>query len=72
LYYDIKAFYEIDFLNDECGCTIVVCLVHDVQSKKKTLNIKIKDDNPSIKSTRQIRAQVDTTQKKTKANNQQK
>jgi hypothetical protein len=32
--------------------------------RKKTLYIKIKDDNLSIKSTRQMRAQVDTTPKK--------
>jgi len=35
--------------------------------------IKIKDGNPSIKSTRKMRAQVNTTQKiKMKANNQKK
>jgi hypothetical protein len=33
---------------------------------KKTLYIKIKDGNPSIKSTRQMRTQVDTTQRKNK------
>ncbi len=46
----------------------------------KTLYIKIKDRNPSIKSTRQMRATIDTTQKKKKTkkkkkkktNNQQK
>jgi hypothetical protein len=43
-----------------------VCHVHDVQSKKKTFNIKIKEGNPFIKSTRQMKAQVDTTQKKRK------
>jgi hypothetical protein len=32
------------------------------------LYIKIKDENSSIKSTRQMRAQVDTTKKKTKQN----
>jgi hypothetical protein len=31
----------------------------------------MKDENPSIKSTRQKRTQVDTTQEKTKVNNQQ-
>jgi hypothetical protein len=67
LYYDIKALYEIDFLNNECGCTIVVCHVHDVQSKKKILNVKIKDGNQCIKSTRQMKAQVDTTPKKKKS-----
>jgi hypothetical protein len=37
------------------------------------LYIKIKDENPSIKSTKQMRAQVNTTQKKkTKTINQQK
>jgi hypothetical protein len=36
------------------------------QIRRKTLYIKIKDRNPSIKSTRQMRAQVDTTQKKKK------
>jgi hypothetical protein len=36
------------------------------QIRRKTLYIKIKDGNPSIKSTRQMRAQVDTTQKKRK------
>jgi hypothetical protein len=41
--------------------------------KKKNPVQKIKDGNPFIKSTRQMRTQVDTTQqKKTKANNQQK
>jgi hypothetical protein len=36
--------------------------------------IKIKDENPSIKSTRQMRAQVDTSLKKKnkQTNNQQK
>jgi hypothetical protein len=33
-------------------------------SLKKNLYIKIKDVNPSIKSTRQMRAQVDTTKRK--------
>jgi hypothetical protein len=36
------------------------------QIRRKTLYIKIKDGNPSIKSTRQMGAQVDTTQKKKK------
>jgi hypothetical protein len=42
--------------------------------KRKTLYIKIKDGKPFIKSTRQMRPQVNTTQKqkKTKTNNQQK
>jgi hypothetical protein len=40
--------------------------------RRKTLYIKIKDENLSIKNTRQMRAQVDTTQEKMKANNQQK
>jgi hypothetical protein len=39
------------------------------RSLKKNLYIKIKDVNPSIKSTRQSRALVDTTKRK---NNQQK
>jgi hypothetical protein len=34
--------------------------------RRKTLEIKIKDGNPSIKSTRQMRTQVDTTPKKIK------
>ncbi len=40
----------------------------------KTLYIKIKDRNPSIKSTRQMRATIETTKKKKKkkTNNQQK
>jgi len=38
--------------------------------KKKSLKIKIKDLNPSIKSTRQMKTQVARTQ--TKANNQPK
>jgi hypothetical protein len=40
----------------------------------KTLQIKIKGGNLSIKSIRHMRTQVDTTQpkEKTKANNQQK
>jgi hypothetical protein len=32
----------------------------------------MKDENPSIKSTRQMRTQGDTTKEKTKANNEQK
>jgi len=38
------------------------------------LYIKIKDENPSMKSTRQMRTQVDTSLRKTKTktNNQQK
>jgi hypothetical protein len=39
--------------------------------RRKTPYKKIKDENPSIKSTRQMRARLDTTQrKKLKANNQ--
>ncbi len=34
--------------------------------KRKTLEIKIKDGNPSIKSARQMKTQVDTTQRKNK------
>jgi hypothetical protein len=42
-----------------------------IREREKTLYIKIKDENSSIKNTRQMRAQVDTTQKnKTKANDQ--
>jgi hypothetical protein len=33
----------------------------------KTLDIKIKDGIPSIKSTRQMRTQVDTTKRKNKS-----
>jgi hypothetical protein len=41
--------------------------------KKKNCVNKIKGGNPSSKSTRQMKTQVDTTQrKKTKANNRQK
>jgi hypothetical protein len=40
--------------------------------KKKNPVNKIKDKNPSIKITRQMRTQLDTTQRKKKANNQQK
>jgi len=69
LYYDIKALYEIDFLNNECGCIIVLCHVHDVK-RKKPLNIKFKDGNPSIKSTKQMKAQIDTSQKKENKNKQ--
>jgi hypothetical protein len=32
--------------------------------KRKTMQIKIKDENPSIKSTKQMRTQVHTTQRK--------
>jgi hypothetical protein len=39
---------------------------------RKTLYIKIKDKNASIENTRQTRAQGHTTQRKTKASNQQK
>jgi hypothetical protein len=35
--------------------------------KGRTLYIKIKDENPSIKSTRQMRAHVDITQRKNKS-----
>jgi hypothetical protein len=43
------------------------------KERRKSLYRKIKGENPSNKSTRQMRARVDTTQrKKTKANNQQK
>jgi hypothetical protein len=34
---------------------------------RKTMYIKIKDRNSSIKSTRQMKAQVDTTQRKNKS-----
>jgi hypothetical protein len=43
-----------------------------VKQKRKTLHIKIKDGNPSIKNTRQMRAQEDIMQRKIKTNNQQK
>jgi hypothetical protein len=33
-------------------------------TKNKTLKIKIKNENPAIKSTRQMKTQVDTTPKK--------
>jgi hypothetical protein len=36
----------------------------DPVQRIKTLEIKIKEENPSIKSTRQMRTQVDTTQRK--------
>jgi exo-beta-1,3-glucanase (GH17 family) len=36
-------------------------------SERKTLQIKIKDGNPSIKSTRQMRTQVNTIQRKKKS-----
>ncbi len=39
-------------------------LSHDFMQRRNTLYIKIKDGNPSIKSTRQMRARVDTTPKK--------
>jgi len=43
------------------------------KERRKSLYRKIKDESPSNKSTRQMRAQVDTTQRKeTKANNQRK
>jgi hypothetical protein len=35
--------------------------------KGKTLYVKIKDENPSIKITRQMRARVDITQRKNKS-----
>jgi len=35
-----------------------------VEFKKKPLYIKIKDENPSIKSIRHIKEQINTTQKK--------
>jgi hypothetical protein len=38
---------------------------HDMSLK--TMEIKIKDRNPSIKSTKQMRTQVDTTQRKNKS-----
>jgi hypothetical protein len=34
------------------------------KKKKKTLYIKIKDENPSIKNTKQMKAQGDTAQRK--------
>jgi hypothetical protein len=40
--------------------------------RRKILSIILKNENPSIKSTRQMRTQVDTTQRKKKTNNQQK
>jgi hypothetical protein len=48
-------------------------ILQGVGIRRKTLYIKIKDKNPSIKSTRQMRALVNTTQrKKMEANNQRK
>jgi hypothetical protein len=37
------------------------------EKKRKIQYIKIKDRNPSIKSTKQMRAQVDTTPRKNKS-----
>jgi len=42
------------------------------RKKEKPCKIKIKDGNPSIKSTRQMKTQVDTTQKKKKKSKQSK
>jgi hypothetical protein len=39
----------------------------DNSKRRKTLYIKIKDGNPSIKGTGQMRAQVDKTQRKNKS-----
>ncbi len=50
-----------------------IILTQSPSKWRKNLYIKINDENPSIKSTRQKRTQVDSTRrKKTKANNQQK
>jgi hypothetical protein len=38
-----------------------------ILSRRKTMYIKIKDGIPSIKSTRQMKVQVDTTQRKNKS-----
>jgi len=61
------------------GFTIIWChesmpqLVFKAKDVFCTSNIKFKDVNPSIKSTRQMKAWIDTTQRKeTKANNQWK
>jgi hypothetical protein len=52
-----------------CKCKVAFTF----NKEKKALYIKIKDGNPSIKSIRQMRSQVDTIQKKEEeANNQQK
>ncbi len=39
-------------------------LSHDFMQRRKTPYMKIKDGNPSIKSTRHMKARVDTTQRK--------
>jgi hypothetical protein len=41
-----------------------LCFISD---EEKPFYIKIKDENPSIKSTRQMRTQVNTTQRKIKS-----
>jgi citrate lyase alpha subunit len=46
---------------------IAIMLVSCVQPKRKNLVNKIKDGNPSIISTRQMRTQVDATQRKNKS-----
>jgi hypothetical protein len=38
----------------------------DIYKRRKTVYIKIKDENPSIKSTRQMRTRENTTQQKKK------
>jgi hypothetical protein len=44
--------------------TSVLLFIGNLEEEKKTLYIKIKNGNPSIKSTRQMTAGVDTTQRK--------
>jgi hypothetical protein len=40
-------------------CIFVICL-----QKRKTMYIKLNNGNPSIKSTRQMKAQVNTTERR--------
>jgi hypothetical protein len=53
------------FLSTPFAFFYVFKLLH--LKKRKTLYIKIKDGNPSIKNARQMRAQVDTIQRKNKS-----
>ncbi len=41
-----------------------MCYWNQNQNRKKTQQIKIKDGNPSIKSIRQMKTQIDTTKRK--------
>ncbi len=58
MHHDLGEDLLVRCLDMSCMCSLWIWTI------RKTMYRKIKDGNPSIKSTRQMKARVDTTQRK--------